>query len=87
MARDPIAVRLYFERPLYEAARLIGYARVELFAFWDQSKQLDLPKEKLLNAVYDLAGATDGRAGPLTLPGWPAIVTLERAPSPERPFS
>src|SRR5262249_23086385 len=37
-----ILQRLYWERPLYEAARIIGYGGVEPFAFWDQAKALKI---------------------------------------------
>jgi hypothetical protein len=64
MARGSFTMRLYYERPLYEAARLIGYAGCEPSAFWEQAKQLDISQEKLLNAVYHLTRA-DRREAPM----------------------
>lgn len=40
MSKDNIAVRLYFERPLYESARIIGYGGVSPFDFWERAKAL-----------------------------------------------
>jgi hypothetical protein len=42
MARDSLTMRLYRERALSEAARIIGYGGVEPFAFWDQAKALKI---------------------------------------------
>jgi hypothetical protein len=42
MAKDSLISRLYRERALSEAARIIGYGGVEPFAFWDQAKALKI---------------------------------------------
>jgi hypothetical protein len=88
MASNSIAMRLYFERPLYEAARIIGYAGIEPFAFWDRAKELglveEIGKQKLLNAVYDLTRADRRETSPpryeLTAPARKACFQLLGAP-------
>jgi hypothetical protein len=56
--------RLYFERPIYEAARIIGYARCSPSDFWDKAKQLGIPQGRLHKAVYDLTRADKQEASP-----------------------
>jgi hypothetical protein len=46
--------RLYHDQAYVETARLIGYAGIEMSAFWDKAKALGIPNNKLLSAVYDL---------------------------------
>jgi hypothetical protein len=90
MASDSLTMRLYRERALYEAARIIGYAGVEPFAFWDKAKELGLTekigKQKLLMAVYDLTRADRREASPpryeLTAPARKACFQL-LGPPPE----
>jgi hypothetical protein len=74
----PLHTRLYFRRPLYEAARVIGYEGIEPFAFWDAAriggiikdlaKQSGITEEKakheLLMAVYDLTRPDRREASP-----------------------
>jgi hypothetical protein len=38
--QNDIAIRLYFERSLYESARIIGYNGISPFDFWDKAKAL-----------------------------------------------
>ena len=64
----PLIRRLYWERPLYEAARIIGYGGIEQPAFWEKVKELgldrDLDQHRLLMAVYDLTRADQREATP-----------------------
>jgi hypothetical protein len=62
MSKDSLALRLYFQRHLGEAARIIGYAGCDPAAFWGAAKQLDIPRQKLQDAVYELTRA-DKREG------------------------
>ena len=64
MTRPPLYLRLYFQRPLFETASLIGYAGIEPFAFWDQAKKLGIPTQQLQNAVYGLTRADRREASP-----------------------
>ena len=44
MVSGSCTLRLYRERALYEATRIVGYAGVEPPAFWEQAKRLDIPR-------------------------------------------
>jgi hypothetical protein len=43
--KQPLIRRLYWERPLWEAARIIGYGGCGDTEFWDQVKATGLDKE------------------------------------------
>ena len=60
MTQDqPLYLRLYTDEALYEAARIIGYAGITPFAFWDAAKPLweRIGKQRVQTAVYDLTRA------------------------------
>ncbi len=58
MRERPLWDLLFFEPAFYEAARIIGYAGIEPFAFWDKAKELglieQLGKAQLQQAVEKL---------------------------------
>jgi hypothetical protein len=52
-----LMLRIGFQPAYYEAARIIGYSGCLMSDFWEKAKQLDIPQDKLLPAVYDLTRA------------------------------
>jgi hypothetical protein len=62
----PLWEKLYFDEVYAEAARIIGYAGIDSFAFWDAARGLadKHGQQKVMNAVYDLTRADRREASP-----------------------